>query len=66
MNQYKQFSDAKYYKAKALDYLGKFEEASILIKEAKNDFEEGYTINEDNVLYEVYPYQINWKLVQIK
>jgi hypothetical protein len=34
-----------------------------LIKKAKKDFEEGYTINEDNSLYELYPYQVNWKMV---
>ena len=27
--------------------------------EASQDIEKGYTINEDNAIYETYPYQVN-------
>ena len=53
------FSDAKYYKAICLENLGKEKEALGLMLEAGKDFDRGYTINEDNAIYEMYPYQIN-------
>lgn len=55
---YKQFSDAKYYKAACLGYLKKADEAKKLMDEAYADFKEGYTMPEDNALYELYPYQV--------
>jgi len=55
---YPNFSDAKYYKAICLRRLHKREEAFALIKEAEQDFKQGYTINEDNTDYEAYPYQV--------
>lgn len=64
IKQYSHFSDAKYYKGAALQKLGQVEEGTKVIKEAKADFETGYTINEDNALYERYPYQVNWKLLR--
>ena len=58
---YSHFSDAKYYKAICLARIGKNkEEVSKLWKESKEDFELGYTINEDNTVYETYPYQKKW------
>jgi len=36
-----------------------------LMREAKKDFENGYTINEDNAIYELYPYQVNWKAIKL-
>lgn len=59
LEQYEHFSDAKYYKAYCLTRLNKKTEARTLILEADADFKKGYTINEDNVIYETYPYQIN-------
>lgn len=56
---YPNFSDAKYYKAICLENLKKPKEALTLMIEAENDFKKGYTINEDNAIYETYPYQIN-------
>ena len=56
---YPQFSDAKYYKANCFMYMGRYEEAKALYKEAGNDFKQGYTINEDNAIYEAYPYQVS-------
>lgn len=56
--QYENFSDVKYYKAICMYSLGKNEEAKKLAKEAKKDLLNGDTINEDNVFYERYPYQL--------
>jgi tetratricopeptide (TPR) repeat protein len=58
LKQYTNFSDAKYYKAASLTALGQYAEALRYAMEAQNDFREGYTMNEDNALYERYPYQI--------
>ncbi|MDF2380966.1 tetratricopeptide repeat protein [Nostoc ellipsosporum NOK] len=63
---YPRFSDAKYFKGKCLLLSGRDEEAIPLIREAKQDFTDGYTINEDNSVYEPYPYQVNWKMVHIR
>lgn len=60
LNLYPQFSDAQYYQARTLFKLGKIEEASKLFKSAKENADNGFTINEDNVIYEIYPYQIRW------
>lgn len=55
---YPNFSDVKFYKAVCLSFLMKKEEAAELFKEVKEDFKLGYKLNEDNVSYEVYPYQL--------
>jgi hypothetical protein len=31
-----------------------------LLLEAEADAKKGYTINEDNMIYEVYPYKVKW------
>ncbi|MCW3073585.1 MAG: hypothetical protein JWP69_654 [Flaviaesturariibacter sp.] len=64
--KYKQFSDAKYFKGKCLLLQSKEATGLVLMREAKADFQKGFTINEDNSFYEEYPYQVNWKLVQLK
>ncbi len=56
--QYENFSDVKYYKAICLYSLGKNEEGKKLVEEAKKDLINRNTINEDNIIYEQYPYQI--------
>jgi tetratricopeptide (TPR) repeat protein len=60
---YPNFSDAKYYKSICMSQLKvNQEEISKLFKQAKEDFEKGHTINEDNAIYETYPYQFkNYK-----
>lgn len=65
LNKYQQFSDVKYYKAISLAHLGKTEAGSKLIEEATEDRKNGYTINEDNAIYERYPYQIRYDGVTI-
>ncbi|HEU5168577.1 MAG TPA: tetratricopeptide repeat protein [Chitinophagaceae bacterium] len=61
--KYSNFSDAKFYKGQCIGLKGDSVKGVDLIKEAKKDFQEGSTINEDNSLYELYPYQVNWKMV---
>ncbi|WP_081918422.1 tetratricopeptide repeat protein [Sphingobacterium sp. ML3W] len=60
LKRYEQFSDVKYYKAISMAHLGKLEDATALLEEARVNREKGYTINEDNVIYERYPYQIRF------
>jgi len=55
---YPNFSDVQYYKALCLKKLNKNEEALALMTIANDDFKKGYTINEDNAVYETYPYQV--------
>lgn len=57
---YPKFSDAIYYKALSLARIDRREEAKPLLEQAKNYGIQGYTINEDNVIYERYPYQVRW------
>jgi len=61
---YKRFSDAKYYKAICHYRLKDSEKALALFKEAQADLKEGYTINEDNVIYETYPHQVTLKWIE--
>src|SRR5690606_6339753 len=62
IKQYPEFSDAIYYKALCLRKQDKpLEVYGSLIIEAKEFAEKGYTINEDNAVYEPYPYQVKWK-----
>jgi tetratricopeptide (TPR) repeat protein len=56
--QYKRFSDAQYYKALCLSELKKTQEALACMEEAETNYNAGYGLNEDNALYEYYPYQL--------
>ncbi|WP_396211059.1 tetratricopeptide repeat protein [Flavobacterium sp.] len=58
---YSNFSDVKFYKAMCFMKINKEKEAMTLLEEGKMDAEKGYTINEDNAIYEKYPYQVIWK-----
>lgn len=57
LNEYPTFSDVKYYKAICLNKIGNFKDSEAAYKEYIKNKEEGYTLNEDNAIYEVYPYQ---------
>ena len=57
---YPTFSDVQAYKAICLYKLVRKEEAMELNKQAELNGKAGNTINEDNVIYERYPYQIRW------
>lgn len=55
---YPEFSDAKYYKAICWLKQGKpREEVVALVGVAREDAAKGFSINEDNTIYETYPYQ---------
>lgn len=56
------FSELYYYKSKCLKYLENEQAASEMFKTAKELGEKGYSVNEDNSIYERYPYQVRWEL----
>ncbi|MBC9933202.1 tetratricopeptide repeat protein [Chitinophaga qingshengii] len=56
---YQQFSDAGYYQALCLQRLQRTAEAKAAMQKAHDDFKQGYTIPEDNQIYEMYPYQVS-------
>lgn len=58
MKDYPHFSDAGYYKAICLMRLKQPKEALPVIRQAKEDADKGYTLNEDQAYYETYPYQV--------
>ena len=53
---YTNFADAMYYKAASLYRSGNQEDAKIWMEKVRENVEN--TINEDQVVYEVYPYQV--------
>jgi tetratricopeptide (TPR) repeat protein len=57
------FADVKFYKALCLQQLGEKVVSNTLFLEAKMDLKNGNTINEDQIFYEMYPYQIR-KLIE--
>ncbi len=59
LHRYSQFSDAQYYKAMCFDKQKLTKQALDLMLKASENLSIGYTINEDNAIYESYPYQIN-------
>jgi len=61
LKEYPNFSDAQYYKSICLKYVGKIENARVLMIEGKMNFENGNTFNEDSSIYETYPYQLTWQ-----
>lgn len=64
LKSYNNFSDAKYYKGLCLSQKDDKINAEKLMREAKANFEQGYTINEDDSLYEIYPYKVNWSMAK--
>lgn len=58
MIEYKQFTEAKFYKSICLNDLGLKDAAKTLLEDSLKDFQEGFSINESNVAYEEYPYQL--------
>lgn len=58
LSLYPQFSEAHYYKALAEKAIANSSYATSL-ERAKQFFKQGYTINEDNAIYERYPYQLS-------
>lgn len=64
VERYSNFSDAKYYKGLCLLQQGEIKQAEIIMRIAKYDAALGYTINEDDALYEMYPYKVNWNMAK--
>ena len=60
LKKYPEFSDVQYYYAICLARTNEPDKAADLFDQAKLNAENGYTINEDNVIYERYPYQVRW------
>ncbi len=61
IDYYPTFSDAIYYKALCYHKLNKpTQETKKLIAQAEEYAKNGFTINEDNAIYEPYPYQVRW------
>jgi tetratricopeptide (TPR) repeat protein len=58
---YPHFADAKYYKGKCYAQQHEDTLSKAAFTDADEDFAKGYTINEDNIIYEYYPYQVYWK-----
>ena len=61
LKKYPNYSDVKTYKGISLCKLGKKEEGIKLIQDADEDYKNGYKLNEDNAIYETYPYQVRRK-----
>ncbi|MEY2829633.1 MAG: hypothetical protein RIQ33_1491, partial [Bacteroidota bacterium] len=57
--KYPNFSDAQYYKACWLKHINKNYDPQPLLHQAFKNSLEGYSITEDNTLYEKYPYQMD-------
>jgi tetratricopeptide (TPR) repeat protein len=64
LKRFPQFSDAKFYFGRCQMRLQQVEKGLATIKEAEEDYKKGFGINEDNAIYEVYPYQVNWKMMR--
>jgi tetratricopeptide (TPR) repeat protein len=58
LDKYPDFSDAEYYMAATYVRQMDYKTALPIIKKAAADAAKGYTLNEDNVFYETYPYQV--------
>ncbi|RYY95239.1 MAG: tetratricopeptide repeat protein [Chitinophagaceae bacterium] len=64
--RFPQFSDAYFYKGKCLGLLGRTSEGLAEMRKGKTYFEKGYSINEDNSVYELYPYQVAWRWKSVR
>lgn len=61
LSLYKNFADVQYYKALCLSRSGREEESLVLMKEGRENMRKGYTLTEDSIIYELYPYQVTTK-----
>jgi len=61
---YSEFAEALYYKGNCLNHLGQKDEAIAIRRQAMENGKKGYSFNEDNSIYERYPYQMRWELYQ--
>lgn len=58
LDKYPKFSDAQHYKAISLYRIGKKDAGQQTAEKSIKNKKLGYTINEDNAIYERYPYQL--------
>lgn len=58
LSEYSHLSDANYYKGLVLKRLNKKEESFKCLLQAKEDNRLGYSLNEDNMVYVDYPFQV--------
>lgn len=58
LKAYPAFSDAKYYKSVSLFRTGETEQAERMLTDCERDFKKGFTVSDENSIYETYPYQI--------
>ena len=65
LSEYSQLPDAMYYKALCLFRQKQNKAALELALKAKENLKIGYTINEDNAIYESYPYQLNKFMLEV-
>ena len=62
LSVYDNLAEAQYYKAVSMARLNyPKNEVSQMFDNAISDGKKGNTINEDNAVYEKYPYQLNWE-----
>lgn len=59
LKTYPQLSDAHFYKSYAYSKVQNTDSAKVSMKKTTNFIKQGYSINESNAIYEMYPYQIN-------
>ncbi|WP_153845484.1 tetratricopeptide repeat protein [Sphingobacterium paramultivorum] len=64
LREYVNFSDAKYYKGLCLLQKKDAVNAEKLMREAKVNAEQGFTITEDDSFYESFPYKVNWHMAK--
>ena len=55
---YPRFSDVQYYKSVCLFRLGRSKEGKELALRSKENQKAGFSVNEDNAIYERFPYQL--------
>ncbi len=60
LKQYSSFSEVKYYKSICLLRLNDLDNSKMLYQQSKDDAVNGFSINEDNSIYETYPYEVRW------
>ncbi|QAA81607.1 tetratricopeptide repeat protein [Aequorivita sp. H23M31] len=61
LETYPTFAEVLLYKGICLARLDREEEAEAAVRLAKEEGDKGNTFNEDNAIYEMYPYQFKWK-----
>ncbi|AXG72207.1 hypothetical protein KORDIASMS9_04475 [Kordia sp. SMS9] len=60
LHLYSNFAEVIHYKAICLQKLGNSAQVTQSFESANREGKLGNTINEDNAVYELYPYQIRW------